>query len=1314
MRKIFAGLLALVLLVSQVPSVAYAVEGESGDFVVIQEETESEGAGQGQEETVSEKEGGRAEQEANVLEETGKEPEQGADASEETEKEPGQGADASEGTEKEPEQGVSAPEESEREPGQEEILPEAAETEQDAELPKEDVNTADEENQEALPDGTAEEEIEETADEIETDIKEAGVYASQDFIEYPATGGNIYINSDGYIVKSDAFVREVIIPESVDGKKVNGIAHGAFMGCNALRKVTVTGELSAVGGNAFDGCISLEEICFTQGVATIGEYALRRCKSLETVIFSGKTNVIGYEAFAECTGLREMELPEGLQSIGGGAFADCGNLQKVVIPAGVTAMGKGCFKNCGSLTEVTLPQSVVEVGWDAFYNCTGLRKATIMGNLTSLGWEAFRFCKSLEMVQFSGSVAEIGTRAFANCTGLKEIALPKGLSSTGAGTFAGCSNLQSVVIPSGVKVIDGSCFSGCSSLSEINFPESVTIIDGYAFSECKKLSELTLPRNLVEVRNNAFDGCTGLREVTAVGRLSLVGYRTFASCTSLEKINFTQGVAQIHDRAFIECQNLTTIYMLDKIATVGRDAFYNCSALSDVYYYGTEQDWQNIQIDETGNQSLLQATIHYNYDPGFHTVTFDMQGHGIPIEPYVNINPGIKIMLPEPVEEGYLFDGWYTQEKGAGEKAVSPFAVTKNITLYANWIAEQPLVCTVTFDMQGHGTAIAPYTGIAVGSTIELPQSPTAEGYQFEGWYTRTGDVEERFTSQTVVTQDIILYAKWIEDKDKPGEDKPGGDQPVEGAGDVLPEDMPADGKIPGGLWIAAIEDATYTGMAVQPDVHVYDGNVRLREGTDYKIGYKNNINAAGSIGSNAPTVIVNGKGNYSGRETAAFAILQVDISGSAVYAANVQVKIGSKVQKPVPELYYMGTKLVNDKDFTVSYENTSGVYAVAGTYNATVAGKGNYSGTRKVVFTAAGSVEKAQTANIAKAQLSGFQKTFGYTGQPCIQQCTLTVKMPGGGSRKLTEGTDYTVLYTNNKKVGKATVTYCGINGFTGKLKKTYKIRPYHIQEDDKRRIRYDALEACAYAKGGSKPKPVIYFDGVRIKEGADYTLSYKNNKSVGGGTPPTVVVSGKGSFKGKLEIPFTIKSQDLSKMTLVSGDKVYKNKANIYKITPKLMDLDGKMLSAGKDFDKNSIVYTYEKSVNLENGITKKAGDLVEATDIIPADTQIRITLNKGSGSNYSGSFSGVYKIAKASINSAKITIPGQVYTGKEIKPDSQIVVKVSGKVLGMEDYEIVGYRDNINKGKATVMIKGKGNYGGIKTAKFTIGTKGFLWWR
>ena len=120
-------------------------------------------------------------------------------------------------------------------------------------------------------------------------------------------------------------------------------------------------------------------------------------------------------------------------------------------------------------------------------------------------------------------------------------------------------------------------------------------------------------------------------------------------------------------------------------------------------------------------------------------------------------------------------------------------------------------------------------------------------------------------------------------------------------------------------------------------------------------------------------TITVTGKGNYSGKDTPTFKILPVDISSDDVYAMDFYVKISQKSQKPIPELYYLGMKLKNKKDFTVEYSNASGVYLQAGEYSVTITGTGNYTGTRVLELNAVEKIVKKTPVNISKAKVTGF-----------------------------------------------------------------------------------------------------------------------------------------------------------------------------------------------------------------------------------------------------------------------------------------------------------------------------------------------------
>lgn len=160
-----------------------------------------------------------------------------------------------------------------------------------------------------------------------------------------------------------------------------------------------------------------------------------------------------------------------------------------------------------------------------------------------------------------------------------------------------------------------------------------------------------------------------------------------------------------------------------------------------------------LTADNTGDIALIAAPSPFQY-----TVTFEMNGHGTAIAPQT-VASGESAKRPEaPTAEGFTFGGWYTDADCSDGKLYSfSDPVTEDITLYAKWEAEKEY--TVTFDMNGHGTAIAPKT-VASGKTVERPEDPTAEGFTFGGWY-EDSTFSKLFDFSTAITKNVTIYAKW-------------------------------------------------------------------------------------------------------------------------------------------------------------------------------------------------------------------------------------------------------------------------------------------------------------------------------------------------------------------------------------------------------------------------------------------------------------------------------------------------------------------------------------------------------------------------
>lgn len=302
-------------------------------------------------------------------------------------------------------------------------------------------------------------------------------------------------------------------------------------------------------------------------------------------------------------------------------------------------------------------------------------------------------------------------------------------------------------------------------------------------------------------------------------------------------------------------------------------------------------------------------------------------------------------------------------------------------------------------------------------------------------------------------------------------------------------------------------------------------------------------------------------------------------------------------------------------------------------------------------------------------------------------------------------EGDDHTVTYLNNIEAGNATVVITDINGFYRTMKKTFKITPFDLKTDTAEQFKVESGISTAFVKTGAVLKPVITFNGTVLTEGKDYILKYANNKKVasaGDLKAPTVTITGKGNFKGTRTVTFDIVSQDLSNLSLEAADKVFKNKAKNSTTKFNVLDSNGKKLAVKKDYE--IVKYAYAD------------GSEVKDTDIIPAGTEIFVTVKAKEGSGFTGELTGSYRIVQADIGKVAAKVTDQIYTGSAITPGKEDITLTMKKVpLAADDYEIVSYSNNVKKGTATVIIKGVGNYGGTKKITFKIKSKkvGFLWW-
>ena len=513
------------------------------------------------------------------------------------------------------------------------------------------------------------------------------------------------------------------------------------------------------------------------------------------------------------------------------------------------------------------------------------------------------------------------------------------------------------------------------------------------------------------------------------------------------------------------------------------------------------------------------------------------------------------------------------------------------------------------------------------------------------------------------------------------------------------------------GVWLGHIGELTYTGSKITPEPNVYCGLLRLNKGTDYTYSYSNNISAAKN--KNEPSVTVKLKGDYSGSITENFKILRRSITETQISPVSVTIreKKGEAIKQYLdPVVMFEGRVLKKGRDYQLTYpdeESCDDAYSLPGENGAgwliRVEGIGNFTGE---AYTYEYIADKAVASDIAGAPITLEAAPYPYTGYEISPRINF-------GS--LTEHVDYEVTCSGNKAIGKGTVIVTGTGGYYGVKKLTFKIvkNPVSLASCELKAVINGEEVAISkgrgnmeipYMAGGIKPKAVLMDADGNVIDAAGYSVTCKSNlKQMTG----TVTFKGKGDFyKDSAVINFAITRQSIRELTPVVDDFVYSTKPEEYKKNKiAIYDKNGKALKAGKDYSLSEW----------------------DAPSPAPSTGSVVTVVATGQGDHYDGmmllSFTvtageNLIKNAKAYFLDDDIEMEQSKYyvqyAGVPVQPKARdIVLRIrtgSGKnvaysALSPDKYEVVGYLNNDRPGLASVFLRGRGNYAGIREVKFKI---------
>ena len=382
------------------------------------------------------------------------------------------------------------------------------------------------------------------------------------------------------------------------------------------------------------------------------------------------------------------------------------------------------------------------------------------------------------------------------------------------------------------------------------------------------------------------------------------------------------------------------------------------------------------------------------------------------------------------------------------------------------------------------------------------------------------------------------------------------------------------------------------------------------------------------------------------------------------------------KAIKPVVRVYDYKTLLVEKKDYTIAYRNNVNAAGkdAAKAPSIIITGKGNYEGKLTKTFTIA--PKKITDSDVILDDVVVLYNKKEQKPVPAVVW----------NGRKLANKKDYIVQEVSGTDAGSKPVTVTGTGNYTGERKFTFTITEGTLVS----KLSIGKIPNQTYTGEEIKPVLTVKNKGTALIEGEDYAVTYVNNKEVG---TATAVVRGIGKeYVGTKGVTFKIK--EAASLSKAKVDIVF-NSAPTY-------------LGAGQEVRPSRVTVTL--NVKDENGQTVSR-TLSENRDYVlsykNADKAGTATLTLTGKGAYGGMLKRSYKVGAYDIAGNKITVKlNSAYSYVKGGCKAEPTVAFGGTKLKLGSDYTLSYKQNNEAGaKATVIIKGKGNFAGSKEMLYTV---------
>lgn len=1041
-----------------------------------------------------------------------------------------------------------------------------------------------------------------------------------------------------------------------------------------------------------------------------------------------------------------LTLPDTLKEIPAGSFKSCKGIKKLIFGKNITSIGNGAFAY-SNIENVQMNDNVISLDEYAFYYCTKLANVDLSKSLTKIdGYETFKYTDALKHIDLKNVTELTGWYTFQQ-SGLEDVDLSNVSNMSGIQVFGSCHNLKTVYIGkntdfSGKVSIGSNNFAGCERLEKYVQRENnihnlyvedgklySSKIKGYVGAQNGEREEKTLtgkillgyPVQMQKVDAQKNNGVLKIsNDVTAIGYAGLTAYAQY-----IDSEGHSTAIEELYHKLILPA----SIESFNLVYSMPKQDF-------EVDIYGNKlpaflyQCFYSVGDSDAGKEDAVLGTKTIKFKTAALKDEFEQYWKEYVMYIYKG-EKQVYTVLPEKKTTSLTLNK--TSDKILCDGA------SHEIHLIAK-LSEDDCTDVVTFKSSNEDLATVDGNGVV---TTKANAHGSATITATAGDHTATYKLTQAGSGINVTAdQKTIVYKEWWETENLLDNIKKsinvtcadchnnlGRDKDYE----VIVSDYKKTGKVDVTIkGIGAFEGMTaktsvnveyhkhgeegydirnlysgynWTGKEVKPDVLIRcaDCNKELKEGTDYKLEYKNNVNVG------TATVKVVGMGAYKGVDQTANFEIEEDCGWNGIKYYNDTYQNGDHIgslewsewryNKKTPYISiacnHCGKELENGKDYTITFSNTDH----PGEGTAKVVGLNEYAG-HELSFTYTLKPKDLKAESYYNGDDLGTYKWTGKEVKPDIGKIYVQDIYGSVVDTEAVEGKDYQLEYSNNIEDGTATVKVVGIGDAKGTvLTYTYHIEKQHGWNGFNVTGHKDGDDLGAYEWTGNDVEPELNLTcnhcGETLAENRDYELEYTGDRTEPGKV--TVKVIGTRDYEGWTQsFTYTIKNKTFSFENHKDGEDLgtveYTGSEVRYPIS-NVTDKTGKTLSEGTDY---KLVY----SDNTKPGV---------------ANVQI-IGLNDYDGCTLSFTYAIVDHDGESGFHNNLYTdgadMGSYAYTGEEVKPSIGLMYSNYNQTFLIEgvDYK-VEYSNNINPGVATAKVIGIGRYTGHEMSfTYTIKNKSF----